>query len=192
MNRWDEPNNLFAPLIAAVPADVEWAWFGNTLDVAADSVPVTSVVYTGKRPNSFRRFREVKHRVVFTVLGDNAKPFSARTTCLDKPIDAPGGGLGYQYWDLVMTNLKRGLCAPAVPADFQAAILECRLMRLTATGQAAAAQMALVRHLWATSVLAASPRAIVFGGQRNWDDSWWPEITSDKPEEIASDEEESE
>jgi hypothetical protein len=176
MNRWDEPDNIFAPLIAAVPPDAEWSGFGNALIVAAESVPVATVVYSGKRPNSIHRYREVRHRVVYTVVGDNAKPFSARAACIDKLPDVPGEGIVYESWQLAMTRLKEGLCTPAVPADFLTAILECRMMRLTESGQPCAAQLALTRHLWASAVRAASPRALVFGGQHRWDDAWWKEI----------------
>src|ERR1017187_7508918 len=100
MNIWQEPKNIFAPLIAAVPADIEWAGFGNALIVVGESVPVTSIVYNVKRRNSFRRVREVRHRIVYTVVGDAAKPFSARIGCLDKPVDAPGKPLVDEYWQL--------------------------------------------------------------------------------------------
>ena len=71
-----------------------------------------------------------------------------------------------------MIHLKDGLCVPAIPADYDSAILEVSLIRLTQHGQTAAAQLALLRHLWASAVLAASPDAFVFGGQHHWDDSW--------------------
>jgi hypothetical protein len=43
------------------------------------------------------------------------------------------------------------------------------------SGLTGAPQLALLRHLWAAAVLAASPDAIVFGGQHHWQDEWWTE-----------------
>jgi hypothetical protein len=182
MNRWDEPNNIFAPLLAGVPSDAVWAGFGNALIAASESLPVVEIAYSGKRPNSFRGFREVRHRLTVTIVGDNAKPFSARVDCVDKPIEKPCEGLAYWSWSLAMTRLKQGTCTPGIPEDFDPAILECRMMRLTEAGQESASQLALVRHLWASAVLAASPRSIVFGGQQTWKNEWWPEVANGVPE----------
>ena len=74
-----------------------------------------------------------------------------------------------------MTNLKDGLCSPAVPQDYDTAILQISMFRMSENGVAGAPQLALLRHLWATAVLSASSEAIVFGGQHHWQDEWWTE-----------------
>jgi hypothetical protein len=177
VNVWNEPANIFAPLIAAVPPETEWAGFGNALIAAGECIPVCQLHYNVKRPGTLRRKQELRHRVVYTTSGDGAKGFSTLAGCVDKPVDEPASGVADTHWRLGLTRLKDGLCQPAVPPDFDSAILECSLMRLAQTGQAAAPQMALLRHLWAGAVVRASPRAIVFGGQHEWRDEWWQEET---------------
>lgn len=175
MNLWNEPANIFAPLIAAVPPDTEWAGFGNALIAAAECVPVCQLHYNMKRPGKLRRRQELRHRVVYTMSGDQAMGFSTLAGCVDKPVDEPASGATDTHWRLGLTRLKDGLCQPAVPPDFDSALLECSLLRLGQFGQAGAPQMALLRHLWAEAVFRASPGAIVFGGQHGWQEEWWQE-----------------
>jgi hypothetical protein len=180
VNVWNEPTNIFAPLIAAVPPDSRWAGFGNALIAAAECVPVCELHYNVKRPGKFRRKQELRHRVVYAVSGDQAMGFSTFAGCVDKPVDEPASGVADTHWRLGLTRLKDGLCQPAVPPDFDSALLECSLMRLGENGQAGAPQMALLRHLWAAAVFRASPGAIVFGGQQGWREQWWEEAPTQK------------
>jgi hypothetical protein len=80
-----------------------------------------------------------------------------------------------RFWEVGMTHLKDGLCTPAIPADFDSAMLQVSKFRLTKKGLFGAPQLALLRHLWAEAVLATSPEAVVFGGQHHWQDGWWTE-----------------
>jgi hypothetical protein len=176
MNRWEAPESIFAPIIAAVPPDTEWAGFFNTLEWATGGIPRSVLVYNVKRPGTFRKVKEIREREMATSSGESAKPFTSRAWLAD--VNREGDGprdAASNLWMLGMTHLKDGLCAPAVPDDYDSAILQVIRFRLNKDGLSGAPQLALVRHRWAEGVLAASPRAIVFGGQRHWDDSWWTE-----------------
>ena len=76
---------------------------------------------------------------------------------------------------MALNHLKDGLCTPAVPEDYDSAMLQVNRFRLSKGNLEGAPQLALLRHLWAENVKAASPDAIVFGGQHDWDDAWWTE-----------------
>jgi hypothetical protein len=184
MNVWNQPSNIFAPIIAAVPTGTVWSGFGNALIAAAQCVPVTIMPYNVKRPGRFRRETELRHRIAYTATGEPAKPFTVRASLIDKLPDSPAG-VEDTHWHLGMTSLKDGLCQPAVPAGFDSALLECSLLRLTQRGQAGASQLALLRHLWASAVLHASAEAIVFGGQHEWRDEWWQETINGEEETRA-------
>jgi hypothetical protein len=54
-------------------------------------------------------------------------------------------------------------------------VLQTSVIRHSPAGITGGPQLALFRHLWAHSVLAAAPDAIVFGGQTHWQDDWWNE-----------------
>jgi hypothetical protein len=174
MNRFDVPDSIFAPIVAALPPGTQWAGFFNALSVAGAGIPKAGILYKVKRAGSFKRVDEMRQRSVIVGGGDKAKPFTARATLIDR---APGTDLtgAETIWQLGMTHLKDGLCVPAVPADYDTAILQTSTFRLTNAGMSGAPQLALARHRWAASVLAASPDAIVFGGQHDWRDEWWTE-----------------
>jgi hypothetical protein len=175
MNRWEAPESIFAPIIAAVPPDTEWAGFVNTLEWAAGGIPRSTLVYNIKRPGTFRKIKEVRERRMATGSGDAAKPFTSCASLADRNREGGPGDAASNLWMLGITNVKDGLCAPAVPDDYDTGILQVIRFRLNKDGLTGAPQLALVRHRWAEGVLAASPRAIVFGGQRHWDDAWWTE-----------------
>ncbi len=176
MNRWEAPESIFAPIIAAVPPGTEWAGFSNTLDWAATGIPRAVLPYKVKRPGTFRKIAESRERKATAVAGESAKPFTSRAWLADVNRESPGpGDAASNLWMLGMTHLKDGLCTPAVPDDYDSAILQVIRFRLNKDGLSGAPQLALVRHRWAEGVLAASRGAIVFGGQRQWDDSWWTE-----------------
>lgn len=176
MNRWDAPESVFADLIAAVPPGTKWAGFGNALFAAEGGIPVAAVLYKVKRPGRFTRTDEIRERQTISYSGDPAKPFTARARLLDRPRGAttPSDASAI-LWEVGMTHLKDGLCTPAVPEDYDSAILQISTFRLTQSGVTGAPQLALLRHRWAEAVLAASSEAIVFGGQHNWNDEWWTE-----------------
>lgn len=176
MNRWEAADSIFAPIIAAVPPGTVWAGFGNALIAAAESVPHAEIPYRVKRPGSFKFVHEIRRRMLLTTSGTNAQPFSTRAFLLDKPPARKIANLAtVRMWEVGMTHLKDGLCVPVVPADFDSAILQVSKFQLTGKGLPGAPQLALLRHLWAEAVLAASPDAIVFGGQHDWQDIWWTE-----------------
>jgi hypothetical protein len=176
MNRWEASGSVFAPIIAAVPPATQWSGFGNALIAAAGSVPHAMVPYRVKRPGTVKRITEVRERKLLTTTGEQAAPFSVRAFCFDKPPGRKVANLAtVRMWEVGMTRLKDGLCAPAVPGDFDTAILQVSKFQLSQIGLHAAPQLALLRHLWSETVLAASPQAIVFGGQRHWQDTWWTE-----------------
>ena len=174
MNRWDAPESIFAPIIAAVPPDTEWAGFFNTLEWAIGGIPCATQVYNVKRPGTFRKVKETRERKMTTSNAEARKPFTSRVWLADVSPDGKRDAAS-NLWMLGMTHLKDGLCAPAVPDDYDSAILQVVRFRMNKDGLTGAPQLALVRHRWAEGVLAASPRAIVFGGQRHWDDAWWTE-----------------
>jgi hypothetical protein len=176
MKRWSEPESVFAPLIAAVPPATDWAGYGNTLHAAAGSVPVAATFVKFKIANSFR-FREgTRERQVLAHSGKQSQPFTARACLLHRMRDETGASPRTAYlWEVGLTHLKDGLCTPAVPADWDCALLQVTMYRLSGTGLAGAPQLALLRHLWAESVLAASPDAVVFGGAHHWKPEWWTE-----------------
>jgi hypothetical protein len=176
MNRWAAPGSVFAPVIAAVPPGTEWCGFGNALIAMADCVPHAMHAYRVKRPGTLRRITEVRERMLLTVTGQDAAPFSVRALLIDKPPGRKAEHLAaIRMWELGMTRLKDGLCGPAIPDDFDSAILQVSKFQISKLGLAGAPQLALLRHLWAQAVLAASPDAIVFGGQHDWQDAWWTE-----------------
>jgi hypothetical protein len=173
VNRFDAADSIFAPIVAAVPPGTQWAGFGNALSAAGAGVPRAGILYKVKRSGSFRRAEEIRERTVMVVSGDGAKPFSAKDTLMDRPTGTATVTGAATIWQLGMSHLKDGLCAPAVPEDYDSAILQTSTFRLTNAGMSGAPQLALVRHRWAASVLAASPNAVVFGAQRHWRDEWW-------------------
>jgi hypothetical protein len=176
MNSWEAPDSVFAPIIAAVPADTQWSGFGNALIAAAGSIPHAMLTYRVKRPGTLKRITEVRERMLVTTTGEQAAPFSVRAILIDRPPDRKVPNLAaIGMWTAGMTRLKNGLCAPAVPEDFDSAILQVSKFQLSQLGVHGAPQLALLRHLWSQAVLAASPDAIVFGGQRDWQAGWWTE-----------------
>lgn len=176
MESWRAPESIFAPIITAVPPGTDWAGFGNTLLAVTSAIPVAAVLYKVKHPGSFKRVDDIRDRRPNAVTGDGATPFTVQARLFDRPrgstapVDASA-----VLWEVGMTHLKDGLCTPAVPADFDSAILQMSRFRLSHEGLTGAPQLALLRHLWAEAVLAASPSAIVFGGQHHWHDDWWTE-----------------
>lgn len=182
MNRWSAPESIFAPVIAAVPPGTQWSGFGNALIAAGQSVPRAEVSYRTKRPGSFKSVNEIRQRMILVSTGDKARPFSARAFLFDKPPGPVTDLAALRLWEVSMSRLKDGLCTPAIPADFDSAMLQMSRFRLTQRGLRGAPQLALVRHLWAGAVLAASPGAIVFGGQHHWQDGWWTEELAESAE----------
>jgi hypothetical protein len=183
MNRWEAPDSIFAPIIAAVPPGTIWAGFGNALIAAAESVPYADIPYRVKRPGSFKFTHEVRQRMLLTTSAAGAKPFSTRAFLFDKPPGRKVSNLStVRMWEVGMTHLKDGLCTPAVPEDFDSGILQVSKFQLTGKGLPGASQLALLRHLWAEAVLTASPDAIVFGGQHHWQDAWWAEQVTERTE----------
>lgn len=182
MNRWSAPESIFAPVIAAVPPGTQWSGFGNALIAAGQSVPYAEVSYRMKRPGSFKSVNEIRQRMMFVSTGDKAQPFSARAFLFDKPSGPVKDIAALRLWEVAMSHLKDGLCTPAVPEDFDTATLQVSRFRLAQQGLAGAQQLALLRHLWAEAVLAASPEAIVFGGQHHWQDGWWTEELAESAE----------
>jgi hypothetical protein len=176
MKRWEAPDSIFAPIVAAVPARTSWAGFANALFAAEEGIPVAAVLYKVKRPGRFKREDEIRERMSVSYSGDRAKPFTARARLLDRPRGAAApSDASATLWEVGLTHLKDGLLTPAVPEDWDSAILQTSTFRLMQSGLTGAPQLALLRHRWAEAVLAASPDAIVFGGQRHWQDEWWNE-----------------
>jgi hypothetical protein len=176
MDIWNAPQSIFAPLVVAVPPDTDWAGFGNSAIAARDSIPTSDMIYTVKRPGTFKKVSEVRIRKVVGFLAADTEPYVAKGRLVDA---IPGVGIpsddSLTLWEVGISNINDGLCAPAVPADYDTGLLEVTMMRLTHDGQAGAPQLALFRHLFAAAVKAASPKAIIFGGQHQWDDLWWSE-----------------
>jgi hypothetical protein len=180
MNVWNEPDNLFAPLIAAVsrnPVGGVRSLANRGSGLRAGDPPSIQHKGAGKVP-SHQRDQTPRG---LCLVGDKAKPFTALCALVDKGSDTPARGIIDTYWQMGLTHLKDGLCLPAVPPDYDTSILQCCLLRIREIGQGGAPQMALVRHLWAAAVLAASPHAIVFGGQHAWQDDWWVERVLEEP-----------
>jgi hypothetical protein len=173
---WDAADSIFAPIVVGLPADTQWDGYPNAVIAAKNMIPTTHVTYRVKRPGSFTRKNEVWARRTVSVLNTEARPYVARIRLMDAPENAalPADD-GPLLWEVGVINLKDGLCTPAIPADYDTAILEVTLMRVTKNGQPGAPQLALLRHLFAAAVQSASPNAIVFGGQRDWSDLWWNE-----------------
>jgi hypothetical protein len=180
MDIWNSPESIFAPLVVAVPPDTDWAGFGNSAIAARDSIPASDMTYTVKRPGTFKKVNEIRDRKVIGFLSADTKPYVAKARLVDA---IPGVAIpsddSLTLWEVGISTLKDGLCTPAVPSDYDTGLLEVTMMRLTQNGQAGASQLALFRHLFAAAVKAASPKAIVFGGQYGWDDSWWNERATD-------------
>ena len=131
MERWNEPDSILAPLIAAVPPGTRWAGFTSTLSAAAGSVPVAAAPVTYKRANSFRSTQGTVERRLLAQVGDKAEPFTARICHFRRMRDAtePSPRTAF-LWELGLSELKDGLCAPAVPADWTCALLQVTLFRL--------------------------------------------------------------
>lgn len=175
MNRFDAPESVFAPIIAAVPPGTTWAGFGNCAFAAKSAVPIAKVSYWVK-PNVFKRTYETRDRAVLAMTGEDANPFTYRFRLYDRVHGQTGAvTLSETLWEIGITELNDGLCTPAVPADYKSAILQTSVLKYAPTGLTGAPQLALFRHLWAHGVLAATPDAIVFGGQSHWQDEWWNE-----------------
>lgn len=174
MNRWEAPESIFAPIVAAVPPDTPWAGFVNTLDWAAEGIPRAAMIYYVKRPGTIRTLSETRDRRATTAMADDESPFTSFVSLADIRPDGTRDASA-ALWTLGLTHLKPGLCVPAVPDEYDTAILNVVRFRLNVEGLSGAPQLALVRHRWAEGVLSASPDAIVFGGQRGWDDAWWTE-----------------
>jgi len=164
MNRWDAPDSLFEPVIAAVPAGTEWSGFVEPFFVAADGTPVGA----GKVGES------VVERIAYAYSSDGAKPYHARARLLERVRGGPSGQAGV-LWEVGVTVLKPGTLKPVVPENFVCAILTAVSVQMTEVGMTGAPQLALLRHKWAEAAKAASPAAIVFGGQHRWRDEWWVE-----------------
>ena len=172
MNRFDAPDSLFAPIFAAVPPDTAWAGFASALTAAEQAVPVGSQIYWVKTSGFSKRQHHIRERVL-THFSD-PKPFTKHLVLFDR---APGATatLATRHWEVGMVHLKDGLLTPAVPADYDSAVLTTSMICYSSNGLTGGPQLALLRHLWAASVLAASKDAIVFGGQHDWRDEWWTE-----------------
>jgi hypothetical protein len=183
MDRWDAPDSIFAPLIAAVPPQTHWSGFGNALIAAGESIPHPEMSYRTKKPGTLKWHSEIRERMLLVTTGEKASPFSARAFLFDKrPGEKVSNLATVRLWEVGMTRLKNGLCAPAVSEDFDTAILQVSKFQLTKAGLSGAPQLALLRHLWAEAVLSASPGAIVFGGQHHWQDDWWTEQLAESVE----------
>jgi hypothetical protein len=165
MNRWDVPESLFEPVIAAVPAGTEWSGFVDPFFVAADGTPVTAA----------KVGESVVERIAYAYSSDGAKPYHARARLLERVRGGTPAGQAGVLWEVGVTVLKRGTLKPVVPEDFECAILTSVSVQMTEAGMSGGPQLALLRHKWAEAVKAASPDAIVFGGQHHWRDEWWVE-----------------
>lgn len=183
MNRFDAPNSVFAPILAAVPPGTRWAGFGNSAFAAQQAVPVAEVPYRVKKAGKFKRTDETRERRLLALSGESAKPFSVRIRLYDRARGLTGPvGVDETLWEVGITHLKDGLCTPAVPEDYDTAILHTSVLKYSPTGLTGAPQLALFRHLWAHNVLAAARDAIVFGGQSHWQDEWWNEKIAESVE----------
>jgi hypothetical protein len=176
MNRWDAPDSVFAPLVAAVPPGTEWPGFISSFIWAAEGIPQATLVYRIKRPGTFQKTHELRDRKVTAYTGDGVKPFGVRARLQDVTRgERATGSPDSTFWVVGLNHLKDGLCVPAVPADHDSAILQLARFQLTKDGLVGAPQLALLRHRWAEAVRTASPDALVFGGQHHWVDEWWTE-----------------
>ena len=183
MNRFDAPDSIFAPIVAAVPPGTQWAGFVNSTFAAQTAVPTAAVRYSVKQPGKFKRESQIRERRLVSLSGDSGKPFSVKVRCYDRPRGQSGPiELSETLWEVGIVNLKDGLCLPAVPEDYDSAILQTSILKYSAIGVTGAPQLALFRHLWAYAVLAAAPQAIVFGGQHQWQNAWWTEKVAESVE----------
>lgn len=177
MNRWDASDSIFAPIIAAVPPGTTWSGFTNALYAAQESVPTAFVAYTMRK--GFKSSLEKRERRIISRGSSEGSAFSERLFLIDVPQDRKlANTFSGQLWEVGLTVLRNGLCTPAVPDDYTTALLQVNGFRLSKGTLEGAPQLALLRHLWAESVRAASPNAIVFGGQTHWHDTWWTETLS--------------
>lgn len=183
VNRFDVPDSILAPIVAAVPPGTLWAGFSNCAFAAQEAVPVAQVRYQVKNSGKFKRTYEVWERRLSSRSGQDAEPFSVRIRLADRaPARSGPITLGESLWEVGITCLKDGLCTPAVPEDYDTAILQTSILKYSPSGLSGAPQLALFRHLWVNNVLAAAPDAIVFGGQSHWSEQWWNETIPDSEE----------
>lgn len=174
MNRWEVPESIFEPLVAAVPPGTEWSGFSDPFFAAARSLPVASSTVGRTRGGP-----ALLERRVVAYSTEEARPYHVRARLIDRIRDdqQPAKGSGI-LWEVGMLVARKGLCGPAVPDEFDCALLQVTILQVTAEGVPGSPQLALLRHLWAQAVLAASPEAIMFGGQHHWNDEWWTESIS--------------
>jgi hypothetical protein len=169
MERWEAPESIFAPVVAAVPPGTAWAGFGNSLLTVARRIPRVT------RPMNVRDggFSPTHEESWIRRVSWSSEPsFSKELLFIE---ERPGGTVIDIYWSLGLSQLKDGLMTPAIPADYSSAILQTFQFQVLGEGIQGAPQLALVRHLWTEEVIAASHHAIVFGGQHHWKDEWWNE-----------------
>lgn len=175
MDRWDAPSSIFAPVVMALPPDTEWAGFGNAALIVERRIPTSTRRMRVKNTGFSRGNIELWTRRV-THLSE-PDPFSQALILTE---DRESGATIDIYWKLGLTLLKDGLLEPAVPADYKSAIMSTYHFQMLGEGIVGAPQLALVRHLIAEEVKAASPDAIVFGGQHGWHNDWWTEEVSEE------------
>jgi hypothetical protein len=83
-------------------------------------------------------YAEVRQRMLLVTTGEQASPFNARAFLFYKPQGEKVSHLAtVRLWEVGMTRLKNGLCAPAVPEDFDTAILQVSKFQLTKSADAA-------------------------------------------------------
>jgi hypothetical protein len=165
MNRWDRPDSLFEPVIAAVPAGTEWSGFVESFFVAADGTPVAATTVD----------ETVVERIAYAYSSEGARPYNARARLIERVRGGDPPGQAATLWEVAVSVLKAGTLKPEVPEDFVCAILTSVSVQMTEAGMTGGPQLALLRHKWAEAAKAASPAAIVFGGQHHWRDEWWVE-----------------
>jgi hypothetical protein len=173
MDRWDEPRSVVSPLVFGYHEPHEsYPGILDTLVRACGAVPSVDVYRRAKV--SWRENERVHHaREVHSIPGVDGR-FARRARCVDR---ADGEQLtdavNRWVWEIGYTIYNKGALIPAIDPDLTPIVLEVSRFKINAGALRGAAQLALFRNLFTEGLRDFDARLIVFGGQRDWDESLW-------------------
>ncbi len=165
--------SILAPLLIGIRGPQRGTSLASVVSMACNAVPAVSI--TRKRLQGRKAVAAAHTREVVYWHDNSSAGYKVVARCIDRAHDeSVSQAFGRWVWEVGLFTFRAG-DAPAPIADDQEAFrADVTRFKLRNQGVVAAQQLALFRHLIAESFCALDPAAVILGGQRDWEQSWWP------------------
>jgi len=173
MDRWDSKRSVVSPLYFGYRAPhPDHDAIAGAFSLACDGIPPVNVIRKVFIPP--RGQASVRHaREVHSVPGVEGV-YARRARCVDRATsETLTAAINRWVWEVGYVVYAPGVLSPAIDPGLTAIMLEVSRFRATRGAVRAAGQLALFRALFTQGLRVFDPNLVVFGGQRDFDESLW-------------------